>query len=233
MYLQLYFSYLYYLEYIWQYLFKTSVLKKIIDFEYNYEFDEKIDKIIKKSTAITEVIYFHDGKNNFDFTLEGIPYVDYKLVEYYKNILYVRDSAGTFSGIITWIMNIGRCFGKDYEITLLYDDIFPNMEQLFRKYIRTVRREKFTNYICDRFVDTYLDYDYPRNIFYNEESSTFVHGIMGDEDLEPDLYDRYIAVSDTCRKTVTLGFETDKVPEYIHNPIEIQYDMVKSNELYH
>ena len=180
----------------------------------------------KPWNAIEEIIYFHNG-NNTEFTLEGVPYVDYKNIEHYKNILYLRDSAGTFSGLITWIMNIGRCFGKDYDITLLYDDIFPETEEKFRKYIRTVRREKFTNYVCERFVDTYLDYDFPRNIFYNEESSTFVHGIMGDENLEPDLYDRYIAVSDTCRKTVTFGFETDKKPEYIHNPIKIDDNMVR------
>ena len=216
----------YYLEYIWQFVFRTSILKKILDFEYNYEFDEKIDKIIKKSTAIQEIIYFHNG-NNTEWTIEGVPYVDYKNKEYYKNIIYLRDSCGIFSGIITWIMNIGRCFGKEYDITLLYDDIFPETEKYFKKYIKTVRREKDTNYVCERFIDTYLDYDFPRNIFYEEESSTFIHGIMGDEDLAPDIYDRYIAVSDTCRKTVTLGFETNKKPEYIHNPIKIEDNMVK------
>ncbi len=218
----------YYVEYIWNWIYRANILRKIIDFEANYEFDEKIDKIIKKSTSISEIIYFHNPIKEKE-TITNIPYVDYKRKIFYKNIIYIKDSLeAVFNGVISWVLNIGKCFGEEYKITVLYDDIYDETKKKLSKYFKLVHREKYTNYFCDRFIGTYLDYDIPINVFYNEESSTFIHGLM-DEGLylEPDMFDRYIAVSKTCRDTVKFNFQTDYKPEYIHNPVKIESKKIK------
>ena len=217
----------YYLEYLWQFLFKTDVLKEILTFEFNWEFDSKIDALIKNQEAIEDIIYYHNPIVDY-CTLSYFPYVDFKEVKKCKNMIYIGDIHGRFSGLITWITNIGKCFGKDYELTFIYNQIDDEIKELIEPYFEVVRHENFVNYICDRFIDTYLDYDYPRNIFYCEESSTFIHGIMFENYfLSPDLYDKYIAVSKTCRDTVKFGFETNKKVDYIHNPIKMDKKSIK------
>ena len=80
----------YYLEYIWQYMFKTDVLRKIIKLECNSSFDENIDEIVKEMTAIDKVIYFHDPEFNGEYdeencdylrsSFDDFPYVDFKYI---------------------------------------------------------------------------------------------------------------------------------------------------------
>lgn len=218
----------YYLEYLWSFVYKTSVLQKIIEFGYDYEFDSKIDDIVKIGTAIPEEIYIHYPNNN-ESTIEDIPFVDYKIVEYHKNVIYLKNTlTAIFNGVITWVTNIGKIFGDKYDITIIYDDIYEETRVKLSKYFKLEHREKYKIYICDRFIETYLDYNIPNNIFYAEESSVFVTGVMIEDDcLYPDLYDRYFGVSKACRDSIKFGFDTTYKPEYIHNPIMIDNKDIK------
>ncbi len=218
----------YYLEYIWSFVFRTEKLKEILGLERNYTFDSKIDEIVVNTTAITEPIYIHNPVKT-EWNLSDVPYVDYKIVQYYKNIIYIRNNlTGLFNGVITWLLHIGKCFGNKKEITVLYDAAYPETEEKLKKYLNVIHREKYANYICDRYIATYLDYDIPNNVFCIEESSCFVHGLMIENDvLYPDIYDKYIGVSKRCRDSIAFGFETKKKAEYIHNPISLNRKDVK------
>lgn len=216
----------YYLEYLWNFMFRRDIFLEILKIPRDGGFDESIDNLIKINTAISDVVYYHRpvGEDN---TLADVPYVDVKSVEYYKNIIYLKDNlSGLFNGVITWALHIGKCFGDKYDIVLMYDYVYDETYDRLSKYFTLMHREKFVNYFCDRYICTYLDYDIPNNIFYNEESSTFIHGLMLGDELTPDLYDRYIAVSKTCMETVKFAFE-GKECEYIHNPVCINKDEVK------
>ena len=218
----------YLLEYLWSFMYKTILLRRIAAYERNGDFDSKIDRIMKNVTAIPEVIYYHEPIQE-ETNILTIPFVDFKKKEYYKNIIYLKSNlSGIFNGIVTWIMNIGKCFGSKYDITVLYDNGYDETVERLSKYVRTIHREKFVNYFCDRYISTYLDYNTPNNIFYNEEASTFIHGLLINDDmLSPDLYDRYIAVSRRCMDSIVFGFESDKKAEYIHNPVYIDKKEIK------
>ena len=218
----------YYLEYLWNFIFRKEIFLKILEIPRDGGFDQQIDNLIVNSAFIPNIIYHHipnSTKNN----LISVPYVDYKLVEYYKNIIYIRDNlSGIFNGILTWGLHIIKLFGKKYDLTVIYDNALQETVDLFSKYARTIHREKYVNYICDRYISTYMDYDTPHNFFCKEECSTFIHGIMFEGDgLYPDLYDRYFGVSKTCCDSIRFAFESDKKKEYIHNPLYFKREDIK------
>lgn len=215
-------------EYLWSYLFKTEIFRKILSFGINENFNSNIDDIVLNMSCVEDIVYYH---NNLDdlVLIDNCPYSFNRRTEYYKNVFYVNDSlSGSFSGIITWLKNIGILFGKDYELTILFDVGYEGTVNDMSKYYKLVARDKGVNYICDSFITTYLTYNYPKNIFYNKMSTCFIHGIMTEDDcLFPDLYDRYIAVSETCAKSVKYGFLTDKPVEFIHNPVVVDKSIIK------
>ena len=64
--------------------------------------------------------------------IKDLPFSDIKATNISKNMIYVGDGcAGIFNGYVSWVRNIGRCFGKKYEITLLYDFLTPEMAKSF------------------------------------------------------------------------------------------------------
>ena len=219
----------YYGDYLWSFMFNKEKLLKVLQIDNSVEFNQEVDKLFTRTTAIKKVIYFHNPKS--ERIVYKTQYTDIKKEEYYKNIIYIGEGAnGTFNGYISWIKNIGRCFGNIYDITILYDKISEVTFKAFSKYFKCVQRSNNVNYICDRLLVTYSTYFYPQNIIYLDQNYMFIHGNMSDYSNSrryyDDIYTHYIAVSKIAAKKAEGYFPTKNI-EHIINPFKLDEELVK------
>ena len=219
----------YYGEYLFSYIFDTTKLQSVIDITNVKEFNDKIDSDFTKKDAIGTLIYYHNPKGSRN--VKSIPYCDLKRNEYYKNIIYVgKGCAGIFNGYVSWVKNLGRCFGKKYQLTVLYDVIDKDVLKHFSKYCKCVKRTPEINYYTDRLLVTYSTYYYPKNIITLDQSYMFIHGNMSDYPntrvFHDDLYTHYVAVSKISAKKAEGYFPTKNI-EYIVNPFKLEKELVK------
>ena len=223
-------SYPYIGEYIWSFIFNRKKLVKILHQEDNKTLNKFVEEEFKNRTAIGDIIYFHNPKGKK--LVRNFLYTDIKRNEHLKNVIYFSHSCdGTFNGYISWVRNIGKCFGDKYEITFLYDSLNDKMIKSFNKYnIKCVERSYCVNYMCDRLLVSYSDYHYPKNIFPMEQSCMFIHGNMSDYSnsahYKNDIYSRYIGVSKVTAKKAKGYFPSDNI-EYIVNPFKLDKSDVK------
>jgi hypothetical protein len=219
----------YYGEYLFSYIFNTKKLQSIIDINDVKTFNEKINSDFTKKDAIGTLIYYHNPKGSRN--IKDFVYCDLKRNEYYKNMIYVGGGcAGLFNGYVSWLKNIGRCFGKKYQITFLYDAMEKTVNSYLSKFGKCVKRETGINYYTDRLLVTYSTYYYPKNIITLDQSYMFIHGNMSDYPntrvFHDDLYTHYVAVSKVSAKKAEGYFPTKKI-EYITNPFKLEKDLVK------
>lgn len=219
----------YYGDYIWSFIFKKSKLVKLLDIEDENEFNEIVDKEFNNSTAIGELLYFHNPKGKR--IIKNLQYVDTKRNAYYKNIIYIGDGCrGLFNGYISWINNLGRCFGKKYDVTILYDQMHHKTFKTISKYFKCIERKNDINYVCDRLLVTYSTYFYPKNIFTLDQNYLFIHGNMSDYEntkkYTDDVFSHYIAVSKVSAEKAVGYFPTKNI-EHIINPYKLDKELVK------
>lgn len=205
-------------DYIFSYAYKKEKIVELLETENN--FNEKAVELFKNKESITEIIYHHNPKENK--LISNLPLLNKKNEIYYKNIIYMGSYCnGVFNGYITWIENLGKCFSKKYDITILYDEIYETTLMKFQKYFNCVKREENTNYLCNRLLVTYSTFYYPKNIIYLEENYLFIHGNMKDYPhsikYKDDLYTKYIAVSKISAEKAKGYFNTQKI-YYLYNP---------------
>ena len=219
----------YYGDYYWSFIFNKKKLQEIIDVEDPKEFNKKVDELFVNRTAIGQLIYYHNPKGSR--VVKNFQYSDIKRNEYYKNLIYVGGGcAGIFNGYVSWVKNMGRCFGKKYELTVLYDVIDPTILKEFSKHCKCVKNDPSINFYCDRLLVTYSTYYYPKNIQTIDESYMFIHGNMSDYEntrvFHDDLYTHYIAVSKIAAKKAEGYFPTKNI-EYITNPFKLEKDLTQ------
>ena len=219
----------YYNEYLWSFIFKKSKLFKVMDINDPETFNKKVDELFVKRTAIGNLIYYHNPKGVKE--VKDFPYTDNKKNEYHKNIIYVGSGcAGIFNGYVSWVTNLGRCFGKKYDVVVLYDQINKKVLDSFSKYFKCVERKNNTNYYCDSLLVTYSTYYYPKNIITLDDSYMFIHGNMSDYPhsrvFHDDIYSHYVAVSKIAAKKAVGYFPTKNI-EYVLNPFKVERSLVK------
>ncbi len=214
-------------NYIWCYIWKKERLLELL--KSKDKSNKKVDEIFTYINYIQEPLIHHiPGKkiiNNFIYT-------DEKKEIRRKNIIYVGTYCnGMFNGYITWLNNLGRCFNKDYNITILYDTIYEPTKKSFERYFEVLERKEDINYICNKLLTTYSTYYYPKNILVLDENYLFIHGNMSDypntRKYKYDNYTKYIGVSEISAKKAKGYFPTDHF-DHIINPIKIDFDEVKS-----
>ena len=213
-------------DYIWTYIWRKEKLLELLNSE--DKSNEAIDKMFQYVNYIEEPIYHHKPSERmvFDFI-----YTDEKEEVRRKNVFYLGSFCnGQFNGYITWLKNIGRCFGKDYPLTILYDKIYEPTKKAFEKYFEVIERKENVNYICDRLLVTYSTYYYAKNILTKEENYLFIHGIMSDYEhsrrYKYDNYTKYIGVSEISAKKAKGYYPTEQF-DHILNPIKIDKRDVK------
>lgn len=219
----------YYGDYYWAYIFNKFKLQALMDIEDENIFNKTVDDLFKRRKAIGNLIYYHNPKGSKIVT--DFVYSDIKKQEHYKNLIYMGGGcAGIFNGYVSWVNNLGRTFGKKYELTVLYDSIDPTVLKNFSKYCKCVKRKVNTNYTSDRLLVTYSTYYYYKNIINLDESYLFIHGNMSDYEnsrvFHENLYDHYVAVSKTAAKKAAGYFPTKNI-EYVTNPFKLEKELVK------
>ena len=216
-------------DYYWAHIFNKKRLLEIIDIKNEFEFNRKVDEIFQVNTAIGTLIYYHNPRGTR--LVRNFVYSDIKRNEYYRNIIYVASGcAGIFNGYVSWVKNLGRCFGNKYKITVLYDVIDRTILKEFSKYCKCVKRENYVNYYCDRLLVTYATYYYPKNITTLDRNYMFIHGNMSDYPntrvFHEDLYTDYVAVSKISAEKAKGYFPTNNI-QHIINPIKIEKEIAK------
>lgn len=216
-------------EYIWNFIFSKEKFLKIIEYIDSENFNEMVDSIFEKISAIGKVLYYHNPQS--ERVLNNFCFSDVKRSEYYKNIIYFKNGCnGVFNGYISWVKNIGRCFSNKYDITILYDNIPETTLKLFSQYFNCVKRDLTTNYVTNRLLTVYSEFFYPKNIFTLDENYTFIHGNMSDYEnvikYYDDIYTKYIAVSEVAAKKAIGYFPTNNI-DFILNPFKIDSNLLK------
>lgn len=219
----------FYGEYLWSFIFKRTKLLEILEITNKIDFDKAVEEKFVKTRAINNLIYFHNPKGKQ--YIKGLQYTDTKKDEYYKNLIYVGNGCmGIFNGYISWLNNIGRCFSKKFDITVLYDEIHPKTLKIFSQYFKCIKRENNTNYLCDSLSVTYSTYYYPKNIFTLDQNYLFIHGNMSDYPntrvYYDDLFSHYVAVSEIAAKKAVGYFPTKNI-EHILNPFKLDKNLLK------
>ena len=216
-------------KFFWSYIFNADKLRELIDSD-DYSTDN-VDSIFKNIDCFSDFMYTHKPTERL---IEDFIYTDeVRDVERYKNVIYVGDYCnGRFNGYITWINNIGRCFGNDYDIVVMYDKMFEPTRKIFAKHFKTVQKQEDVAYLCDRLLVTYSTYYYPKNIICTDESYLFIHGNMSDypntRKYYHDIYTKYIAVSKIAQEKAAGYFPVkDSEIDYINNPIRIDKEQIK------
>ncbi len=218
-------------EYIWSTIFRTRKLEKVLKRKYDSTLNDFIRKTFQKDSAIGEILYYH--KPVHPYLTQHKKYLDVKNQVYYKNVIYIGDGCNcVFNGYVSWVRNISRCFGNDYDIVLLYDEIWePTLNDL-KKYFKCIKREYYINYIMDRLLVTYSSYYYPKNLFCIDKSYCFIHGNLRDFKenstcpFGEDVYHEYIAVSKVAKEKSTEYFPFAEV-QAVLNPFQLDKNLVK------
>ncbi len=219
----------YYGEFIWAFIYKKEKLQKVLRIDDIDTFNKTVDEVFLNRIAINNLVYFHNPKGKR--LIMNLPLCDLKRNEYYKNIIYVGLGCnGLFNGYISWINNLGRYFGKDFEITVIYDKIHPQTLESFSKYFNCVKRQENINYVCESLSMTYSTYYYPKNLFTLDQNYLFIHGNMSDypnaRKFYDDIFTHYVAVSKIAAKKAIGYFPTNNI-ECITNPFVLDKDLVK------
>lgn len=219
----------YYGEYIWSFIYKREKLLRLLENHTEESWNTFVDNEFKNVYAITKLLYFHNP-NGKKFINYG-PLLDIKEDKYFKNLIYMGDGCnGAFNGYISWILNLGRCFSKKYEITILYDHMPDQTRDVISKYFKCIQRERKINYVADILFTTYSTYYYPKNIYALEENSLFIHGNMSDYDYTSpyvdDIYTNYIGVSKTAAKKAKGYFPTKHIKSIV-NPFKLDKELLK------
>ena len=215
-------------DYIWSFIYRRKCFLKVLELKDKTE--ENIAKLFKKRSNIPEVIYIHNPHGRK--LLDGFFLTDVKPEYRFTNVIYIGGYInGLFNGYVSWLMNMGRCF-KNKNIVIIFTTIHPDIYNNLIKYFRVIKYDNSCNYVCDRFVTTYSTFYYPKNFIPLESASVFIHGVLsffykkGETAYKQDLFDRYIAVSETAAKGAK-GFLPTKNIEYILNPIKLPKELVK------
>ena len=214
-------------SYIWSFIYNKEKLIELIDSS-DYS-KENIEKIFSKRIGIKEpLLNHHHGSNKI---INDFIYTDEKKEVKRKNIFYLGTFCnGRFNGYITWLNNLGRCFGDDFDMTIIYDEINDITKERFERYFELIKREEDTLYLADRLFVTYSTYYYPKNLLKLEKNYLFIHGNMCDykraRKYHHNNYDQYIGVSKACADKAVGYFPTDHI-DYILNPIKIDQSEVK------
>jgi len=213
-------------DYIWCYIWNREKLLELLNSE--DKSPEKIKEMFHYINYVSKPLIQHKPRKK---VIKNFFYNDEKEEIRRKNIVYMGTFCnGQFNGYITWLKNIGRCFGKDFKITILYDKIYEPTKKEFEKYFEVLERKENTNYICDRLITTYSTYYYPKNILVLEENYLFIHGNMTDyqniRKYKFDNYTKYIGVSEISAKKAVGFFPTEHF-DHIINPIKIDPSEVK------
>lgn len=213
-------------DYIWCYIWKKEKLLELLKSEDHS--NEYVDSLFNYVSYIEEPIYHHIPSKPI---IKDFFYNDEKEEVRRKNVIYVGNYCnGQFNGYITWLNNLGRCFGDDYEITILYDKIYEPTKQAFERYFETIEKEENKNYVCDRLFVTYSTYYYPKNILVMDENYMFIHGNMTDyasaRKYIHDNYTKYVGVSKISAKKAEGFFPTNHF-DYVLNPIKLDYSEIQ------
>ena len=214
-------------EYLWSYIWNKEKLYTVLS-NGKESFNNEVENTFQNIQAIVEPIYQHiPGKK----ILENFPYPDEKEIVKEKNIIYMgKFCNGLFNGYITWLNNLGKIFGKEYEITILYDAIVESTKKKFQEHFKVLKRENDKLYVCNRLLVTYSTYYYPKNIIFTEENYLFIHGNMSDyphsRKFVDNIYTKYIGVSKISAEKAKGYFPTNHF-DYILNPIKINSEEIK------
>ena len=213
-------------DYIWAYIWKKEKLIELLESEDKSQ--EKVDSIFTYVNFIEEPIIHHIPSKK---EVEDFIYTDEKEEVRRKNIIYMGTFCnGQFNGYITWLNNLGRCFGKEYEITILYDKIYEPTKKAFERYFEVLEREENKLYIAESMSTTYSTYYYPKNILVMDSNYLFIHGNMSDypssRKYEYDNYTKYIGVSKISAEKAEGYFPTENF-DYIMNPIKLDKSEIK------
>ena len=216
-------------SYIWNFIFRVELFKKLFDFVTEKGFNDFVKENFKKTDCISDIVYYHKVDTNKELN-ENIFYVDVKRSIHLKNAIYIGNGiSGTFNGYISWIRNIGRCFGNDYDIYIIYDDMKDNLHQELSEYFHLIKYDNRINYLCERLLLTYSDYFYPRNIICVDKNYMFIHGNPSDypnsKHYYDDVYSEYVAVSKTAAKK-SIGYYPTKDIKVAYNPYKLDPNKV-------
>ncbi len=216
-------------EYIWSFVYKKKKLLGLLEKTNEVDWNKYIDDEFKEVYAFGPLLYFHN-KDGKQYIRNGEPLIDKKETFHFKNLFYMGDGCnGAFNGYISWLNNIGRCFGKKYEMTILFDNMPDKTRKMLSKYFSLIKRERRKNYVTNVLLVTYATYFYPKNIFPIEANYMFIHGNMSDYEnaarYSDDIYTDYIAVSQVAAKKAK-GYFPSKNIKSIINPFKLDKSLV-------
>ena len=221
----------FYGSYIWSFIFDTEKFKLLFDKPGEQSFNECVKENFKKTDCINEIVYFHRIENESVLNENDLFYVDKKREQHLKNVIYIGDGiSGTFNGYISWVRNIGRCFGDKYEINIIYTEMKDNLHKELSKFFKLIKYDNKINYLCDRLLLTYSDYFYPRNIISIDKNYMFIHGNPSDypnsKHYYDDVYSEYVAVSKTAANK-SIGYYPRNDIKVVYNPYKLDPSFVK------
>ena len=217
--------------YIFNFIYKKEKLVELFSRSSSSKFNEEFGDIFKERDAITDFIYFH--KNEGLRIINSFPLKNRKITDYYKNIVYISDCIrGNFNGLMSWVTNIGRCYGKRKDITILYKEAKEaTIKRLQDLGLNTVIIDNKHNYVCDNLIVTSNNYYLSCCIYGLEKKVLIVHAALDDYKdrylkYNGDFYNEYYAVSKYAYEKSKDYFDTDKM-SYILNPYKLDKTKVK------
>lgn len=219
----------YYHEYIWNYIFKKEYLLQILNCNMDNFNNFVFETTNTDFSYIEDVIYYHNPFRQ-ESTLYNFPFVDYRKIEFCKNIVYMGDvSGGFYGGFISWYFNIAREYGDKYEIMFIYEGVNDVVVENLNKYCKCIFNNHEVNYLCDSLITHYGAYNYPKNIYPLEINSVFIHRICIPNNVmfENDIYSNYYGVSKVCAESAIGTINTKNKIDYIYNPLNITEEMKK------
>lgn len=132
----------------------------------------------------------------------------------YVNFFYFH-TLNSIGGIESFFWNLGKKYGKDFDITLFYRNADPNQLERLSKYIRVKRFRDGMTIRCKRAFVCF-NTDIMDNI-EAEEYYQMLHGdyvSLGVYPMEHPKITKWISVSDVVRKAYTVGKERDSIVCY-------------------
>ena len=218
-------------SYLWSFIFKVEKLINLFNYKDIDNFNELVRNNFISTECINSVVYYHNSSITDTVISDDLFYVERKKDVRLTNVIYVGIGCkGTFNGYISWVRNIGKCFGDKYNITLLYDDIGELLYKEFKDKFNCVKLDSKINYLCDRLLVTYSNYFYPRNIVCLDKSYLFIHGNVNDYKnachYYDDIYTNYVAVSKVASEKAVGYYPTNDV-EYLYNPFVLDNNLLK------